>query len=125
MFLKVIEDELTRQHSLPENFDFFKWRVLQRDPELIEFTGGIFRLLKSGKRAGCKTWDGRDKSKDRTFYVTGDQAAAMTKNWIARTGLCPKCAGKREVMSSCGVLPDGGSYVNYRPCSECKGTGTP
>jgi hypothetical protein len=125
MNLAIIEDELFRRHNLPENFAFYSWKILQDEPPLTQIIGGEFRLLKSGNRKGRKSWKGRDKAKDRTFYITKELDNEYTLAYIERTGNCPRCCGKGETLASCGVKPEGGTYTTYRQCSVCKGSGKP
>lgn len=135
MNLHIVQQALIRQHGLPPNFAFYKWEILQREnPFITQLTGGICVEKRKKKPyltlLRYRNWKGRDKSKDRTFYVTGEQAEQIEREYIEQTGLCPQCEGERVTLASCGVLScppfrnDGeGSYTTYRTCSKCKGSG--
>lgn len=134
MNLNIIEQGLTRLHSLPANFGFFSYELLQGEPKITKLTGGTFTEKKQNKGyitlLRKKDWGKRDKSQDRTYYVTDEQAAQFEREYIEQTGNCPKCEGERVELVSCGVLKappirnDGeGSYSTFRTCSKCKGTG--
>ena len=132
--MNIVGDALIKMHNLPDGFAFYGWEHLQSEPELTRFTGGMCseRQLKKPHLTLLrhKDWKKRDKSKDRTFYVTKEQAEQFEREYIEQTGCCPRCEGKKVVMQSCGVLKalpfrdDGeGSYSTYRTCGKCKGTG--
>lgn len=134
MTLSVIEQGLKRLHSLPDDFEFFHWEVLQRSPMLLKLTGGICPAKRKNKRhltlLHYHEWKARDKAQDQTFYVLGEQEQRFIDQYTQETGNCPKCQGQRVEVQSCGVLKalpirdDGeGSYTTYRTCSKCNGTG--
>lgn len=120
MNLIPVEQQLKWNYSLPENFEFFHWEIVQREPSCITlFEGGMCRIIQRGKRAGSKCWKGRDKSIDRTFYITSEQAQEMEEKWAKRTGLCPNCAGKGRRAIAWSATEG----TKYKPCEKCNGTG--
>jgi DNA-directed RNA polymerase subunit M/transcription elongation factor TFIIS len=123
MNTELIERQLKLMHELPDNFEFYKFAHVQDKPPMTQFTGGLSRRLKSGKHRGMKTWDGRDKTQDRTFYVTNEQYAEMERQYTEETGNCPKCLGKKVQFERWQRLDEESSLTTYRTCGACNGVG--
>lgn len=96
-----------------ESWEHYKWEIVSLDDLLV--TGGIARLLKSGKREGRRTWDG----KGQTVVVTAAELSAEYLLYESETGNCHKCGGSgRALFSWCAI--DGNEYET---CQACDGTG--
>lgn len=103
-----------------EGWEHCKWQVVDMDSPSrdILMTGGIPRLLKSGKNKGRRTW--RD-SKLTTVVVSDSDVEIEKTNYEANIGKCHECMGRGEVFKSWSTT-DG---TEYRPCKRCDSTGKP
>ena len=78
--------------------------------------GGVPRLLTRGKRKGEPTWKGRPLD---TFVVSRVECDSAEQDYVASTGNCPRCRGKKTELARWSK-DDG---AEYRDCRKCSGSG--
>ena len=109
-----------RVHGLPDEWKPCIYQV-QSDPrETIGYslTGAVpVGVISRGPRKGRSKWPPL-RQLQRVIITPADVAAA-TAEWVAATGLCPKCGGEGRVAWRIS----GGRGTEYRPCKACGGTG--
>jgi len=118
----AVGDVIRHLNKLPENFQFYKFECFPKDANrviYVEFTGGLCRKLKSGKRKG--QWGYRGATDVRKFAVTIEDGEKMELQYESIFGKCHPCGGKGEVMASWSIA-DG---MVMRMCRRCGGTGVP
>lgn len=99
----------------PEGFAFFKFTALADGTILM--VGGKYRLLKSGKRKGERTWNGCGG--EQTIAVAPSEVKQEEERYSAETGKCSRCLGEGKTFASWSAT-DG---VKHRACSACSGSG--
>lgn len=116
---------LRAKHDIPANWEPYSFNCSDREAPAgyLKVEGGYFRLLKSGKRKGQKTWDGRDKKGDKTYYIKFDDLKQFAIEHATALGVCPKCWGEGRTWARIAFTKDGVDL--YRPCKVCNGTGKP
>lgn len=107
-------DKIAQRKSGIEEWEACSWEKLDGDDCLV--TGGIPRLIKSGKNKGRKTW--RDSS-ITIFCVTKEELSDERKRYEKETGLCSYCFGDGKTIKSWNVK----TGTEYKDCNNCNGTG--
>lgn len=119
MNLKIIEERLRREHSLPEAFYFYRyaWQPAYGEPIYCEFEGAECPVFTRGPKKGKPNY--RKKVNVRMFAVTVAQAGDWEDEWEAETGKCSNCLGEGRVVSKWSKA--GGT--EWRVCKLCNGRG--
>ncbi|MEY1555294.1 hypothetical protein AB3Y40_06630 [Yoonia sp. R2331] len=107
--------------ELPDGWDIYRWEAKNHGTPFasIEFTGGVGRPLKSGKRKGQITWRDMDPSTEISVSLTRRELLEFREQWASETGICHQCHGN-------GTRWHGWSAVDgnrYKHCEYCDGTG--
>lgn len=90
--------------------------IFQRvGPDATLMRGGIPRLLKKGKRKGCKTWD----EIGDPVVVTDAETQLLETQYERETGKCSTCDGEGKCLASWSVEHG----TTYATCRKCKGSG--
>jgi hypothetical protein len=109
----LIGRELT---GMPEEWTWYSARALQDQARTIEIKGGIAPLFTRGKRKGDRNWAKRDRTKDRTVYMTMQQVAERQERWGRETSTCFMCQGTQKEWTGWSVTEG----VKYKPCTRCR-----
>lgn len=102
-----------RKTNSPKEWEAFKWERIGDD---FIITGGIPKLLKSGKNKGNKTWKGSDETRS---IISFDELEKEMIIYEKETGLCSDCRGKNVIFKSW----DREKGTEYKPCQKCNATG--
>jgi hypothetical protein len=109
-----------RVHGLPDEWEPCIYQALGDARATIGYclTGAIpLGMITQGPRKGRPKWPPRSRLQE--VIITPADLAAATAEWVAATGLCPKCGGEGRVVWRISVA----SGTEYRPCKACGGTG--
>lgn len=119
MNLRIIEDRLRQEYSLPDGFEFWKWKCFPEsggETIYVEFTGGVVPPFKSGPRKGKPNY--RNATGNRVFNVTVEQARQWESDYERETGRCRVCRGSGEELKKLNCIT--GEKV-MRVCRRCNG----
>lgn len=93
---------------------------LPREKCISMVRGAVCReAFKSGPRKGKRNIAKRDRSTERTFYVTFGDFDAFCLEWERREGRCHSCGGAGRMPWRVSVT----TGVEYEVCRRCKGDG--
>lgn len=118
--IPIIERRLRVEHSLPENFHFYKWECFPHNGKTIyvEYTGAIVNAVyKSGPKKGQPNFS--KSTGDREFQVTMEQEARWMADYEQETGNCSSCEGKKQEWAGWSAA----EWHKFRECRKCKGSG--
>ena len=108
-----------RVHGLPDEWEPRIYKVLSDARATIGYslTGAVpVGVISRGPRKGRPKWPPRSQLHE--VIITPADLAAATAEWVATTGLCPRCGGDGRVA----WRVNGGRGTEYRPCKACGGT---
>lgn len=113
----LLAERAREKAAMPPEWQVFRMRCLPpgADAEIIEVTGAIAPK----KRSGYLNWKKRDKSTERTVYLTLTDHEQWVRDWECETGLCGECRGSKQEWAGWSKT-DG---HRYRPCGRCGATG--
>jgi hypothetical protein len=109
-----------RVHGLPDEWRPVIYQVLGDARATLGYslTGAVpVGVITRGPRKGRPKWP--PKYQLQEVIITPADVAAVTAQWVAATGLCPKCGGEGRTVWRVSI--DNGR--EYRPCKACGGTG--
>lgn len=109
-----------RVHGLPDEWEPRIYQVLGDARQTLGYslTGAVpVGVISRGPRKGRLKWP--PKGQLREVIITPADLAAATAEWVAATGLCPKCGGEGRIAWRVSVAHG----TEYRPCKACGGTG--
>jgi hypothetical protein len=107
-------------YGLPDEWEPRIYRVLGDARVTIGYslTGAVpVGVITRGPRKGKPKWPPRNQL--REVIITPADLAAATAQWVATTGLCPKCGGEGRIAWRVSAA----NGTEYRPCKACGGTG--
>ena len=120
-------------HGLPDDWEPCVYRALLSSISTIGYspTGAVLvetigysltgavpvGVITRGPRKGRPKWPPR--SQMREVIITPTHVAAATAEWVAATGLCPRCGGEGRIAWRVSTA----NGTEYRPCKACGGTG--
>jgi len=111
-FAEVVAREKLKQ---PLQWQVFAWKSVEYTDDLI-VTGGVPRLMKSGKRKGERTWS---DSKKLVAVVTKREVDEAKERYEKETKLCHRCCGEKKII----VKWDHVEGNEYETCGRCHGSG--
>ncbi len=109
-----------RVHGLPDEWEPRIYQVLGDARATLGYslTGAVpVGVIRRGPRKGLPKWPPRSQMQE--VIISPADVAAATAEWVAATGLCPKCGGDGRVAWR--ISDDW--QTEYRPCKACGGTG--
>ena len=109
-----------RVHGLPDEWEPRIYKVLGDCRQTLGYslTGAVpVGAISRGPRKGRPKWPPRWSWWE--VIITPADLAAATAEWVAATGLCPRCGGEGRTVRSVSIT----SGTEYRTCQACGGTG--
>lgn len=109
---------------MPPQWDVIRWEALGdmtagRDPDVFRVTGAVMPYKKRGPMKGFPSWRNRDRSTERTVYITPAERDAFLLEYEDKTGICYACAGSGQTLASWHYKKG----VTLRECRRCGGIG--
>ena len=125
MNLSIAEDRIRADNKLPCGFVFSRWECFPKTahPEktlYVELSGAVYGKYVKGPKRGRPNYKLKDKGSERTFVVPVAEYAEWEKDWIVRTGNCPRCTGEGKTVSRMDFVE---GKTHYVPCRDCGGSG--
>lgn len=116
------EELARRQHDLPSDFQFCRWKMVpDRVWDHMQIEGGVpIGRYTRGPRKGMYKWSPRNKDTTRRMFLFSvETIKAFAIQWEAETGKCRHCLGDGKCVTGWKR----GEGTTYEPCGTCKGTG--
>ena len=116
-------NECARERAgMPVGWRWFRFE--SRPPEgpaqILILTGCMEpQPITRGKYKGTPNWKKRDRTTERTVYITPAERDEWLLKWERKTGKCSDCSGTG--VRWCGW--SGKHGAKYEPCKKCEATG--
>lgn len=106
--------------SAPHGWQAYRYEVIGGiEAKLIQVTGAVVPLKKSGKNKGCPDWKRRDRATEETAYFTPQEHETWAQEWERKTGKCSDCSGDGKTLARW----DAKEGATYKDCKKCSGSG--
>ena len=122
MNINIAEEMIRDRERLPVGFDFFRWECFPSVGETlyVEISGAVACKYTRGHKRGKTNWRTMDRPTRRTFVVPVKDYESYEKDWVVRTGKCPRCTGTGKTVTRIDFVA---GVTTYKHCHDCGGTG--
>ena len=111
---------IAKRKNGDEDWQPFSFKVIGKNMEDTLVTGGIAKIVKTGRNKGKFKWN-KDCIETQEI-VTQAEYEAEVERYEKETGNCAECLGRGETLNRITKSIEGNTYIpQYKTCKRCNG----